>query len=172
MSYDNTHVIKDATGVITDYVFLDGTDTEHYPIPNRNVYARAVSFSVSGGIKMNYPVVFDDLTTSDERTLIPIDRKDVPRRSSASSPIGSSSNNQKPGRDPRTAAMTDSAQTRKFEISYPDVTAGLTSIEIALLRELDSFAGGALGADAVRTFRPSSMTYDYVATDSPSSPIR
>lgn len=78
MELIETYVIRDIHDEITDYVFLDPSRTQHYRIPNKTGFAWAVSFSTRSKISMNYPVVFEDRTTSDGRTLHAVAREDVP----------------------------------------------------------------------------------------------
>lgn len=77
MKLTETHVIR-RDGEISDYVFIDPTERTHYPVPDRIGFTTAVSFSVSSRLSMNYPVVFDDHTTSSGERLEPIAFEEVP----------------------------------------------------------------------------------------------
>lgn len=78
MNLSDTYVIRGKNGEISDYVFIDPSQKTYYKIPDRNGFESAVSFSVVSKISMNYPVVFEDLTTSHGEQLEKANYADVP----------------------------------------------------------------------------------------------
>lgn len=74
-----TQFFKVALNDKTEYVFIDPRKKTHYAMHDRRGFSSAVSFwQGPSDFSSNYPVVFDDYTTSDGRTLEKISYEDVP----------------------------------------------------------------------------------------------
>ena len=80
MNFTESLVAKNQQGQIELYVFIDPSETEKLNIPTKRSFKRSVSFyyDYRGRIEMNYPVVFEDYTTSSGETLVKINRKNIP----------------------------------------------------------------------------------------------
>lgn len=78
MNLTETYVIKNGSGEITDYVFIDPSSKSWKRIPKRYAFDLAVSFSVHRKIDKNYPVVFDDMVTMHGERLLPLHYAAVP----------------------------------------------------------------------------------------------
>lgn len=78
LNFSETYATRGVHGEITSYVFIDPTQKNYYRVPDRHGFKFAVSFSDASKHDMHYPVVFEDLTTSDGSSLERISYAEVP----------------------------------------------------------------------------------------------
>jgi hypothetical protein len=73
--------VREFCGEISTYVYVDTSKTHFYPVPKQRGFQDTVEFDVTpprGDSGINYPVVFDDFTTSNGDSLREIKFEEIP----------------------------------------------------------------------------------------------